>query len=103
MLFQRWSGNWSARFSDGASILFAGPENYSDGAFTLHDLTGEIFDAGNEQWTLAPGGGGPPADGSLDSFESKSVQLSDGRLQITGGSDWNTNVVASNRSWIYTP
>jgi Kelch motif protein len=103
MLFQRWTGNWSARISDGASILFAGPGNYSDGAFTLHDLTGEIFDSGNEQWILAPVSGGPPADGSLDSFESRSVQLRDGRLQIAGGTDWNTDTVASNRSWIYTP
>ena len=70
----------------------------------LISFTGEIFDPTSRTWVLVPAAGGPPADGSLDSLESKMVVLKNGTVQTTGGStDYFTDSFAISQSWIFTP
>jgi hypothetical protein len=96
------AGAWSARLRNGERILFAGP-GVSPLTHSLMAVTGEIFDPESRTWTLTSESGGPPADGSVDSFESQMLVLKDGRVQTTGGSDYNTDSFAINQSWIFTP
>jgi hypothetical protein len=103
MLFRRPRGFWSANLPSGEGVLFAGPGFNFQNTPPLHDLTGEIFDANTEQWSLSSPNGGPPPDGSIDSFESQSVLLRTGIVQISGGADGATDSLARNQSWIYKP
>jgi hypothetical protein len=103
MLFRRPYGFWSAKLPSGEGVLFAGPGFNFQNTPPLHDFTGEIFDATTEQWSLSSPSGGPPSDGSIDSFESQSVLLRTGIVQIAGGADGATTSLARNQSWIYKP
>jgi hypothetical protein len=102
MLFQRPFGSWILKNSDGSGVLFAGESYSSDGTFTLHDLTGEIYAPATQQWTLAPSDGGPTIEGPAE-FDSQSVQLKNGTMQVGGGADFATGTIATKFSWIYKP
>ena len=84
-------------------MVFAGPGFNFQNTPPLHDLTGEIFDAHTEQWSLSSPSGGPAPDGSIDSFDSQSVLLRTGIVQIAGGADGATTSLARNQSWTYKP
>jgi hypothetical protein len=103
MHFRRSPGVWLAKFPFELTLLFAGPGVPPSSLFLVHDLTGEIFETANDQWTFAPTAGGPPTDNSVDSFESQSIQLINGNLQIAGGADYLTDSTPTDQSWIYMP
>ena len=103
MHYRRSPGAWLAKLPGEAGFLFAGPGVPPSSLFLVHDLTGEIFHPESEDWTFAPTPNGPPTDNSVDSFDSTSVQLVDGRLQVAGGPDYVTDSIATNQSWIFTP
>jgi len=101
MLFRRWYGAWILKNSDVSGVLFAGEGFSSDN--TLHDVTGEIYAPATQQWTLAPTDGGPTIEGPISEYESQSVQLETGKMQVAGGADLATGSIATQFSWIYKP
>jgi hypothetical protein len=98
---RRFYGSWEGALGTSGNFFAAGTG--LDMSDNLQDLTGESFDFGRGRWVLAPRAGGPPSDGSTDSFESASVRLSNGTLQVAGGEDFDTESVAINTSWIFGP
>ena len=98
MHFRRYVGSWTGKLPSG-DILFAGV-GFSDD-LEPHDATGEIFDQATRSWRLAPTRGGPPIDGTIDSFESQLVRLSSGRMQTTGGADLETESLGTTDSWMF--
>jgi hypothetical protein len=99
MSYRRFTASWAGALPGGTGILFAGLGFADD--YTIHDMTGEIFDPKSETWTLVPSEGGPPADGSLDSFESTMTQLPDGSFQVYGGVDFS--FLGTTGSWVFRP
>ena len=86
MQFRRFMGSWSGKLPGDAGILFAGA-GFIPNTYAFRDLTGEMFHPKNSTWTMVPVVDGPPIDLSVDSYQSQSVLLSTGRLQITGGAN----------------
>jgi hypothetical protein len=98
MHFRRGIGSLKGKLPADAGILFAGPGFSDSGQFA--NLTGEIFHPKTSTWTLVPPVDGPPVDGSVGSWESQSVVLSTGRLQISGGAAL-VDAFAIRGSWIF--
>jgi hypothetical protein len=97
---RRFFGSWEGALGTSGDFFAAGTG--LDMHDNLQDLTGESLDLVHNKWSQAPRGGGPPSDGSTDSFEGASVVLSNGALQVAGGEDFDTESVAINTSWIFS-
>ncbi|MGB8326632.1 MAG: hypothetical protein WCE48_03535 [Steroidobacteraceae bacterium] len=100
MHFQRFFGSWEGAVGPSFAFLAAG-SGLSSADGSLQNLAGEYLDPGSGKWISVPTLGGPPVDGSTDSFESQSVRLSNGTLQIAGGTDFDTETFATSTSWVF--
>ena len=103
MHYFRSFGSWEGVVGDRDAILFAGAGFTSSDGATRHDLTGELYNPETGKWSLVQATGGPSTDGPTDNFESRSVRLSNGALQVAGGADLATATLGTTESWIFGP